>query len=76
MSHAAPPVGLGTFVPTESYLLQLTAQLAEVQARVNYAKARVELDRATGFSLEKAQVSLEEALTGRFASAGGPARSQ
>ena len=37
----------------------LNAQLAEVQARVNYAKARVELDRSTGKLLDRANISLE-----------------
>ncbi len=40
----------------------LTAQLAEVQARDAYAKARVTLDQAMGVTLETAHVSLDDAL--------------
>jgi outer membrane protein TolC len=40
----------------------LTAQLAEVQARDAYAKARVTLDQAMGVTLQTAHVSLDDAL--------------
>lgn len=40
----------------------LTAQLAEVQARDAYAKARVTLDQAMGVTLQNDHVSLDEAL--------------
>jgi outer membrane protein TolC len=40
----------------------LTAQLAEVQARDTYAKARVTLDQAMGTTLDTAHVSLDDAL--------------
>jgi outer membrane protein TolC len=40
----------------------LTAQLAEVQARDAYAKARVTLDQAMGVTLDSAHVSLDDAL--------------
>jgi outer membrane protein TolC len=46
-----------------------TAQLAEVQARDAYAKARVTLDQAMGVTLENSHVSLDEALRGTLASA-------
>ena len=39
-----------------------TAQLAEVQARDAYAKARVTLDQAMGVTLENNHVSLDDAL--------------
>ena len=38
----------------------LNAQQAEVQARVNYAKARVELERATGMLLEHRGLSMDK----------------
>ncbi len=41
-----------------------TAQSTEVAARNNYTKARVEIDRATGQTLGKQNVSLEEAYGG------------
>ncbi|MBI1956275.1 MAG: TolC family protein, partial [Acidobacteria bacterium] len=44
----------------------INAEFAEIQARVNYAKARVEMDRATGVALEKNNISLDEALQGRL----------
>lgn len=46
-----------------------TAQLAEVQARDAYAKARVTLDQAMGVTLENNQVSLDDALKGTLAAA-------
>ncbi len=39
-----------------------SAQLSEVQARVSYAKALVEMDRATGVTVEKAGLHLDELL--------------
>jgi outer membrane protein len=50
-----------------------TAQLAEVQARDAYAKARVALDQAMGVTLENSHVSLDDALRGTLASAQNPA---
>jgi len=44
-----------------------SAQLAEVQARVNYAKARVEMNRAQGVTLEQHRIGLEAALVDRVA---------
>jgi outer membrane protein len=44
-----------------------TAQLAEVQARDAYAKARVNLDQATGVTLENRHISLDDALRGTLA---------
>ncbi|MBI4460696.1 MAG: TolC family protein, partial [Acidobacteria bacterium] len=44
----------------------LNAQFLEIQARVAYAKARVELDRSLGTTLERNNVSLDEALQGRL----------
>ena len=44
---------------------RLTAQLAEVQARDSYAKAKVAWDQALGLTLESSQVSLDEVLRGR-----------
>jgi len=42
----------------------LTAQSNEVAALASYAKARVELDRATGQTIEKNNISLDEAFRG------------
>lgn len=50
----------------------LNAEFADVQARVAYAKAQVELDRAMGVTLEKHHISMEEAVAGRVARAGQP----
>ncbi|MBI4463805.1 MAG: TolC family protein [Acidobacteria bacterium] len=47
----------------------VSAQFAEVQARVTYAQARVEMDRATGTTLEKNNISLDAALQGRLSNA-------
>jgi outer membrane protein TolC len=44
-----------------------SAQLAEVQARVSYAKALVEMDRATGVTVEEAGLHLDELLAGSSA---------
>ena len=40
----------------------LAAQLAEVEARVGYAKALVEIDRTRGLTLEKTGIDLEQIL--------------
>lgn len=53
----------GTSVSYNVFRIQrdlLTAQLAEVQARVNYAKARVELERAQGTLLEHRGLTMEQ----------------
>jgi outer membrane protein TolC len=42
----------------------LAAQLAEVQARDAYAKARVTWDQALGVTLESSHVSLDDVLRG------------
>lgn len=47
----------------------LTAQLAEVQARDSYAKAKVAWDQALGLTLESSRVSLDDMLRGRVTSA-------
>jgi outer membrane protein TolC len=44
-----------------------SAQLAEVQARVSYAKALVEMARATGVTVEEAGLHLDELLAGSSA---------
>jgi outer membrane protein TolC len=44
---------------------RLTAQLAEVQARDSYAKAKVAWDQALGITLESSHVSLDDVLRGR-----------
>ena len=41
------------------------AQLAEVEARVGYAKARVEMDRSMGTLLDRRGIDLDRALAGR-----------
>jgi outer membrane protein len=53
----------GVSTPYNVILVQrdlLSAQLQEVQARATYAKARVEMDRATGVILEKNHVNPED----------------
>jgi len=45
----------------------VTAESNEVAALSAYAKARVELDRATGQTLESNNISLDEAVTGKVA---------
>jgi outer membrane protein len=42
----------------------IAAQLAEVQANVNYAKALVEMDRATGATLEQNRIRISDAVNG------------
>jgi len=42
----------------------LEAQLAEVQARVGYAKARVEMERSMGTLLARRGIDLNRALAG------------
>ena len=43
-----------------------SAQLAEVQARDTYAKARITLDQAIGTTLQNRHIDLDEALRGRL----------
>ncbi|MEI9970782.1 MAG: hypothetical protein WDO73_01320 [Ignavibacteriota bacterium] len=50
---------------------RLTAQLAEVQARDAYAKAKVAWDQALGLTLESSHVTLDEMLRGRSAPSKG-----
>ena len=60
----------GLSTPYDVILAQrnlLDAQLTEVQARVTYAKALVEMERSTGVLLEKSHVDVEGALQGRIA---------
>ena len=44
----------------------LTAELAEVQARDAFAKARVTLSQATGSVLESTHITLDDALRGHI----------
>ena len=44
----------------------VTAQLAELSAAASYTRARVSLDQVLGESLEKNNISLDEALTGHL----------
>jgi outer membrane protein TolC len=46
----------------------LAAQLAEVQARAAYAKAVVEMDRATGTTLDRNGIQLSDAVNGTVTS--------
>ena len=58
----------GLATPYDVVLAQrdwLTAQLAEVQARDSYAKAKVAWDQALGVTLESSNVSLDDVLLGR-----------
>jgi outer membrane protein len=58
----------GLATPYDVVLAQrdvLTAQLAEVQARDSYAKAKVTWDQALGLTLESSHVSLDDVLRGR-----------
>jgi outer membrane protein len=58
----------GLATPYDVVLAQrdlLTAELAEVQARDSYAKAKVAWDQALGLTLESSHVSLDEMLRGR-----------
>lgn len=43
----------------------LDAELAEVQAKVGYAKARVEMDRSMGTLLQKRGIDLDRTIAGR-----------
>ena len=44
----------------------VTAQIAEVNAAIAYARARVSLDQVLGETLEKNNISLDEGLTGKL----------
>ncbi|HEX3747720.1 MAG TPA: TolC family protein [Bryobacteraceae bacterium] len=58
----------GLATPYDVVLAQrdwLSAQLAEVQARDSYAKAKVAWDLALGLTLDASHVSLDEMLAGR-----------
>jgi outer membrane protein len=58
----------GLSTPYNVVLVQrdlLSAQLAEVQARDSYAKAKVAWDQALGVTLESNRVSFDDALVGR-----------
>ncbi len=58
----------GLATPYDVVLAQrdwLTAQLAEVQARDSYAKAKVAWDQALGLTLESSHVSVDDLLRGR-----------
>jgi outer membrane protein TolC len=60
----------GLATPYDVVLAQrdwLNAQLAEVQARDTYAKAKVAWDQALGLTLESSHVSLDDMLRGRVA---------
>jgi outer membrane protein TolC len=59
----------GLATPYDVVLAQrdlLTAELAEVQSRDSYAKAKVAWDQALGLTLESSHVSLDEMLRGRM----------
>ncbi|MBI4464591.1 MAG: hypothetical protein HY647_07795 [Acidobacteria bacterium] len=45
--------------------MSVSAEIAE-QSRVAYGKALVELDRATGQTLERHQIDLDQAFQGRL----------
>ena len=72
-------LGAGTSTPYNVILAQrdlMSAQLAQVQAGVDYAKALVERDRATGVLLEKRKIDLDRAIQSPVAAntgAGTPA---
>jgi outer membrane protein TolC len=58
----------GLATPYDVVLAQrdwLTAQLAEVQSRDSYAKAKVTWDQALGVTLESSNLSLDDVLRGR-----------
>ena len=60
----------GVSTPYNVILVQrdlLSAELAEVQARATYAKARVEMDRSTGTTLERNQIDPQEVPRAEFA---------
>ncbi len=62
-------VAVGTSTPYNLILVQrdmLNAQLAEVRARATYAKARVEVQRATGTLLEKNHVDPQDVPPGQI----------
>ena len=44
----------------------VAAQIAEVNASITYARARVSLDQVLGETLEKNNISLDDGLTGRI----------
>jgi outer membrane protein TolC len=44
----------------------LDAQLTEVQARVTYAKALVEMERSMGVLLDESHIDVEGALQGQI----------
>jgi outer membrane protein TolC len=48
------------------------AQLAEVQARDTYAKARIALDQAMGVTLQNRHIDPDEALHGQLSTAPRP----
>jgi outer membrane protein len=69
----------GVSTPYNVILVQrdlLTAELAEVKARTNYAKARVEMDRSTGVLLEKNHIDPAEVPRGQFPTGLSSASSQ
>jgi hypothetical protein len=45
----------------------VAAQISEVNAMANFARARVSLDQVLGETLEKNRISLDEGLNGRVA---------
>lgn len=49
----------------------LNAELAEVQARTSYAKAKVEMDRSMGVLLEKSRIKVEDAIRGQVSQTAG-----
>ncbi len=68
LSAEQTKLGAGLSTSYNVVLIQrdlLAAELAEVQARAAYAKARVTLDQAMGVTLEKNHITIEDALQGR-----------
>ena len=69
MSPAANARAAGVSTSYNVILVQrdlLSAELAEVQARTNYAKARVELERAMGVTLERNHIDPVEVPRAEF----------
>jgi outer membrane protein TolC len=62
----------GVSTPYQVTLMQrdyFAAQSAEVRARVAYARALVEMGRATGTTLERAKIDLDEVMAGHTSNA-------
>ena len=69
MAAEQKKLAAGVSTPYNVILVQrdlLSAQLAEVQARATYAKARVEMDRSTGSTLDKNHIDPQEVPRAAF----------